>query len=122
MSPDEPQPPLVLWFNPACSKCRRALELLEQRGVAPTLRRYLEQPPTIAELASLVDRLGRPPLALVRTNEADAQRLGLGEDTSREAVLAALAQHPGLLERPIAVRGERAVVARPPERVLELLA
>jgi arsenate reductase len=111
----------VLWFNPRCSTCRKALELLKQRGVDPVLRRYLEDPPTPAELETLLGKLGLPPHAIARKKEDEYQILRLSESTPREEMIQALAKHPILIERPIFVRGERAIVARPFERVVDLI-
>jgi arsenate reductase len=108
----------VLLHNPRCSKSRAARALLEERGVAFVERRYLEDPLSPAELAELAARLGRPPREWLRRGE-DAWSLG---DSAADAeILAAMAAHPVLIERPILVRGGRAVVGRPPERVLDLL-
>jgi arsenate reductase len=112
---------LVLWFNPQCGTCQRALELLRARGHEPVLRRYLEESPTVEELRELLLKLQLPPHAVARTSEDEYQALRLSERTPREELLTALAQNPRILERPLLVRGDRAVVARPPERVLEIL-
>lgn len=83
--------------------------------------RYLEHPPTVERLRDLMRLLGiEDPRAMMRTSEAEYAELGLDAVSSVEELLAAIASHPILLERPIFVRGERAVIARPPERVLEL--
>jgi arsenate reductase len=111
----------VLWFDARCSACKRALELLRERGIEPALRRFLEEPPTTDELASLVVRLRAPPATLARRDEDEYQALRLSDRTRDEDLVRALAQHPRILERPILVAGDRAVVARPPERVLELV-
>ena len=112
---------LVLLHNPRCSKSRAAHALLSERGVAFAERRYLEDPFSRAELASLRDRLGRPASEWVRSGEAAFAAAGLGERSDEAALLDAMAAHPILIGRPILVRGARAVVGRPPERVLELL-
>lgn len=111
----------VLWFNPRCGSCRKALELLQARGVEPELRRYLEEPPTPAEIEDLLAKLALPPHAVARASEDEYQALRLSERTPRDELIRALTQHPRILQRPILVVGERAIVARPPERVLELL-
>ena len=113
--------PLLLLHNPRCSKSRAARALLEERGVAFVERRYLEDSLSAAELAELQRRLGRPPREWVRRGEAAYREAGLDEAASDQAVLDAMAAHPSLIERPIAVRGRRAVVGRPPEAVLELI-
>lgn len=112
----------VIYHNPRCSKSRQALALLEERGLAPTVIRYLETPPDEAELGRLLDLLGLEPRDLLRRGEAEVRELGLDHpDVPRDRLIAAMAAHPRLIERPIVVVGERAVVGRPPERVLELL-
>jgi arsenate reductase len=113
--------PVVLYHNPRCSKSRAALALLEEHGVPVRIVRYLDEPPTRAELAALAAKLGGHARELVRKGEPAFRAAGLGPGSPNGAVLDAIAKEPILLERPIAVRGEKAVVGRPPERVLELL-
>ena len=111
----------TVYFNPACSKCRTARGILADKGVDATFVRYLDTPPTIEELKTLMTRLGiADPRAMMRTGEAVYQARQLGK-ASPDELLAAIAAHPVLLERPIVVVGERAVIARPPERLLEIL-
>jgi arsenate reductase len=110
----------VLWHHPRCSKSRRALELLREAGAAPTVRVYMDDPPDAAELRAALARLGTTADALVRRGEARFAELGL-EEADDETLLAALAAHPELLQRPVFFAGDRAVVGRPPERVLELI-
>jgi arsenate reductase (glutaredoxin) len=112
---------LTLWFNPRCNSCVRALELLRERGLEPELRRYLEDPPTAAEVEDLLAKLKLPPHAVARPKEDEYQALRLSERTPREEMIRALSQHPRILQRPILVSGDRAVVGRPPERILEIL-
>lgn len=110
-----------MYFNPSCSKCRTADSLLRERGVEAELVRYLDTPPTLDELRLLMKRLGiDDPREMMRTGEAVYAELGLAS-TSGEQLLEAITEHPILLERPILVVGDRAVIARPPERVNELL-
>ena len=112
---------LVLLHNPGCSKSRAALALLESRGIDFVERRYLEEALTREELAELCVRLGRSPSEWLRRGESAYTEAGLGEDASDDAVLDAMAAHPILVERPIAIRAGRAVVGRPPENVLDLI-
>jgi arsenate reductase len=112
---------LLLLHNPRCSKSRAARSLLEERGVAFRERRYLEQPLSREELDALRQRLGRPAREWIRSGEGAFREAGLGADATEAALLDAVVAHPILLERPIAVRGERAVVGRPPENVLALV-
>jgi len=111
---------IVLIHNPRCSKSRAAKELLEEAGVDFTLRLYLEAPLSRDELEDLAGRLGSAPGAWVRRGEAAYEAAGLAEGASEQEIFDAMAAHPILVERPIAVRGARAVVGRPPERVLDL--
>lgn len=112
----------VLWHNPRCSKSRGALQLLREHGIEPRIRNYLEQPPDIGELRELLHRLQLPVRDLLRGGENEYAELGLGDPSLGEhALLTAMAAHPRLIQRPVLVVGERAVIGRPPERVLELL-
>jgi arsenate reductase len=111
---------LVLLHNPRCSKSRAARALLEERGVPFVERRYLEDVLSRSELGDLRGRLERPPAEWVRKGESAWAEAGLAAGASDEAILDAMESHPILIERPIAVRGRRAVVGRPPENVLEL--
>jgi arsenate reductase (glutaredoxin) len=107
--------------NPYCSKSRAALELVREAGVELPVREYLDDPLSIDELRRIVELLGVRPIEIVRRGEPQYAALGLGDATPDEEVLRAMAEHPILIERPIVVRGRRAVVGRPPETVLEIL-
>ncbi|UUY08116.1 arsenate reductase (glutaredoxin) [Pseudomonas sp. J452] len=114
---------LTLYHNPRCSKSRGALELLEARGLTPNILRYLETPPTTAELQSLLNKLGISARQLLRTGEDEYKALNLADGSLSEAqLIAAMVAHPKLIERPILIAGDKAVIGRPPEKVLELLA
>lgn len=111
----------VLWHNARCSKSRQAKALLEEEGVDLEVREYLKEPPTRAELEALVAALGLEEVRqVVRTGEDAYAQLGLAEADDDE-LLDAMVDNPILLERPILVRGDRAVVGRPPEDVRRLL-
>ncbi|GAB6067219.1 arsenate reductase (glutaredoxin) [Methylothermus subterraneus] len=113
---------VVLYHNPRCSKSRAALQLLRARGIEPKIVEYLKTPPSRAELEEILAKLGLEPRALMRKGEAIYRELGLDDPAlSREALILAMLEHPVLIERPIAVAGARAVIGRPPEKVLELL-
>jgi arsenate reductase len=115
------EPSVTVWHNPRCSKSRGALALLAERGVDPEVVRYLDTAPSRAELVDVLRRLGsEDPLVITRTGEARYRELGLA-GADRDTVLDALAANPILIERPIVLVGDHAVVARPPERALELL-
>lgn len=109
-----------IWHNPRCSKSRQALALLEERGIEPRVVLYLEDPPTKARLEEVLGLLGLEPSDLVRRGEAVFGELGLAE-RAREGLIDAMIEHPILIERPVVIAGGRAVVGRPPERVLELV-
>ncbi|MFJ3481908.1 arsenate reductase (glutaredoxin) [Pseudomonas sp. NPDC090202] len=113
---------LTLYHNPRCSKSRGALELLEARGLAPTVVRYLETPPDAAQLRDLLGKLGIGARDLLRTGEDEYKALNLADAAlSDEQLIAAMAAHPKLIERPILVAGNKAMIGRPPEKILEIL-
>jgi arsenate reductase (glutaredoxin) len=112
---------LTVWFNPSCSKCRGARDLLDERDVSCELVRYLEETPSRAELERVLGLLGsNDPRAMMRRGEPIYNELRLA-DADREALLDAMVAYPILIERPIVIKGDRAVIARPPEKLLELL-
>lgn len=111
--------PVTIFHNPRCSKSRQTLALLTDSGVDPEVIFYLDEPPDEGALIDLLDKLGLPATALVRSKEHDA--LGLHPTTDDAELLRRIAAHPRILQRPIVVRGDRAVIGRPPENVLELL-
>lgn len=111
-----------LYHNPRCSKSRGALELLRERGIEPMVVTYLDTPPSPAELRGLLQMLQLPARALLRTGEDEYAALGLADESLPEsALIEAMSAHPRLIERPILAHAGRAVIGRPPERVLELL-
>ena len=111
----------LLLHNPRCSKSRKALALLEDAQVEVEVRRYMDEPLSHEELRQLGVRLGGSVLSWVRTGEEEFEGAGLSADASESELLDALVAHPRLMQRPILVIGERALVARPPELVKELL-
>lgn len=115
-------PPLTLYHNPRCSKSRAALKLLQDRGLDPEIVLYLADPPDAATLVTLLDQLGLAPRELMRRKEPIYSELGLDDPALAPAQLIdAMARQPILIERPILVCGTRAVIGRPPERVLDLV-
>ncbi|MFE7076534.1 arsenate reductase family protein [Streptomyces sp. NPDC057620] len=117
---------MEIWINPACSKCRGAIGLLDAEGAAYTVRRYLEDVPSEAEIREVLERLGLEPWDITRTQEAEAKELGLKEWArdagSRERWVTALAEHPRLIQRPIITAEDgSAVVARTDEAVRDAL-
>jgi len=113
---------VTIYHNPVCSKSRGALDILATRGVAHDTIEYLKAPPDRATLTRILDLLQSPPAELVRKDKR-FKELGLdaARYQTREQVLALLLEHPELMERPVIIRGNRAVIARPSEKVLDLL-
>lgn len=117
---------MEIWINPACSKCRGALSLLDSEGAEYTVRRYLEDLPTEDEIRDVLDRLGLEPWDITRTQEAVAKELGVREwgrePADRKRWVAALAAHPRLIQRPIITADDgSAVVARSEDAVRDAL-
>ncbi|MBW3619092.1 MAG: arsenate reductase (glutaredoxin) [Actinobacteria bacterium] len=114
---------MEIWHNPRCSKSRETLSLLEDAGVEPTVRRYLDDAPSVAELDDALTRLGLQPWDIARTKEPVAEELGIADwDHDRRRWLEAMVEHPVLIERPIVLTDDgRAALGRPPGAVLDLL-
>ncbi len=113
--------PVRIYHNPRCSKSRSACAIVAERGIQAEIVEYLKSPPSREELVTLIAKLGLPPGDIVRTNEIIFKNEYHGREMSDDDWIDAMIAHPILIERPIVVVGDRAVVARPPERVLELL-
>lgn len=113
---------VTLYHNPRCSKSRQTLELLRENGIEPEIILYLETPPSTAELKILLNKLGLGPRDILRTGEEAYKALNLSDTGLSDAdLIEAIVSHPKLLQRPIAVHCERAVIGRPPENVLALV-
>ena len=113
---------VTIYFNPDCSKCRLSIELLEREGQHAEVIEYLNTPPDAGTLAAILDMLGMEPRELMRRHEKEY--LGAGLDNpglSREQLINAMIEHPRLLERPIVIKNGKAVLGRPPERILDIL-
>jgi arsenate reductase (glutaredoxin) len=113
---------MLVYHNPSCSKSRGALDILADKGVEHDVVEYLKAPPDRAALDRILDTVSDAPSELVR-KDAHFEELGLtaSDYTTREAVIELLLEHPELMQRPVIFRGDRAVIARPSEKVLELL-
>lgn len=112
----------TFYHNPRCSKSREALQLLRDKGVEPEVVLYLETPPDAAELQALLKKLKLKPRELMRQKEPEYKELGLDDASLSDAeLIAALARCPKLIERPILIKGSKAIIGRPPELVLEIL-
>ena len=111
-----------IYHNPRCSKSRQTLELIRERGIEPEIHEYLKTPPDRATLERLLDQLGLEPRDLMRRKEPEYKALGLDDPAlTRDRLIQAMIDHPRLIERPIVVSGGKAVLGRPPERVLDIL-
>lgn len=118
---------LTIWHNPRCSKSRQALALIEESGVEPAVRLYLDDPPSEDELAAVLGRLGMQPWELARMKEPLAKEIGLPDlardDSTRSEWIRLLSANPKLIERPVVIGEDgRARLGRPPENVRDLLA
>lgn len=117
---------ITVWHNPRCSKSRQTLALLEEKGISPTVRLYLEDSPTAQEIIDVLALLGMDdPRALMRTGEVDYKDQNL-KHVVGQALITAMAETPKLIERPIVIKqdminGDKAAVGRPPEAVLAIL-
>jgi arsenate reductase len=111
---------VTIYHNPRCGKSRAALALLEERGVEPRIVEYLKTPPSAAELAAIVEKLGLTPEQLIRKGEEVYKARYAGKSLTPSEWIKAMVQHPILIERPIIVKGARAVLGRPPENVAKL--
>lgn len=112
----------TIYHNPRCSKSRQTLQLLQDNGVEPEVVLYLDNTPSAGELDALLVKLGITARELLRKGEDDYKALNLKDTSLSDSTLVeAMISHPKLIERPIVVRGDRAVLGRPPENVLELL-
>ena len=113
---------IAIYHNPRCSKSRQTLELLQENNISPEIILYLENPPAKSELKALLAKLGISARDLIRTSEAAYSQHGLSDPgLSEEQLLDAMLAEPKLIQRPIVVAGDRAVIGRPPENVLNLL-
>lgn len=113
---------VTIWHNPRCSKSRQTLALITDRGFEPKIVEYLKAPPSVAEITDVLTKLGLEPRDLMRKKETAYRELELDNPSlSRAQLIQAMVKHPVLIERPVVIRGRRAVLGRPPENALELL-
>ena len=114
---------VTIYHNPRCSKSRQTLALLEEKGITPTIVKYLDETPSAEQIQTLLDQLGYSSAReMMRTKEALYKELALGgADITEQQLIEAMAANPKLIERPIVVNGDRAAMGRPPEQVLDIL-
>lgn len=111
----------ILYHKPSCSTSNKVLKLLKEHGVEPEIRLYIDNPPTQKELDALLKKLAIKPIELVRTKEKLYKENYQDQQLTKKDWLKILKENPILIERPILIKGDKAVIGRPPERVLELL-
>lgn len=112
---------MLIYHNPRCSKSRQTLALIEDQGISPEIVLYLDTPPSVSKIKSLLNKLGIPARELLRKGEPDYKDLGLADKSmSNAALIKAMHEYPKLIERPIVIDGERAILGRPPENVTAL--
>ncbi len=111
---------VTIYHNPRCSKSRKTLELIQDKGVEPEIVEYLQTPPSVDELKAILKKLGKTAAEIVRKKEAKEEGIDVAA-LDEDGLIAALAAHPRAIERPIVVKGNAAVMGRPPENVDDLL-
>jgi len=111
----------TIWHNPRCSKSRQTMEILTEKGVEAEVVKYLETTPSIQEITEVLKKLGITARELMRTKEDEYKELNLKDENNEAKLIEAMASHPKLIERPIVIVGDKAVLGRPPEKVLELI-
>ena len=113
---------VTIYHNPRCSKSRQTLALLEERGITPTVVKYLEAPPDAGTLERILRQLGLAPRQLMRKKEEPYSALGLDDQSlNDDALIQAMVDNPVLIERPIVLANDQAALGRPPENVLSIL-
>ena len=112
---------IEIWHNPRCSKSRQTLAILKDQGIEPTIRLYLKDSPTEDELRDVLKALGLKARDILRTGEPECLEAGVDKIQDEDMLVAAMVQFPKLIERPIVRAGDKAVLGRPPENVLDLI-
>ncbi len=113
---------LILVHNPGCSKSRAALAILNEKGLQPEIIDYIDSPPSPGDIAHWLDLLGMQARDLMRQDEDEYRELGLDNPAlDNDQLIDAMCRHPRLIQRPIVISADRALIARPPERVLDML-
>lgn len=112
---------IIIWHNPRCSKSREALSILAENGCESEVIKYLDTKPDATEIKALLKLLGVSARELMRTKEAIYKELNLKEEQDEEKLIAAMAEHQKLIERPILIQGTKAIIGRPSERIVEFL-
>lgn len=115
-------PSTVIYHNPQCSKSRKTLQLLQDCDIEPTIIEYLKTPPTVKEINQILTLLGLEPRQLIRSKDPLYKELGLDNTAlSNQELIQTMTEQPALIERPIVIHNNRAVIGRPPENILTIL-
>ncbi len=109
-----------IWHNPRCSKSRQALAILEEKGVEVDVYKYLDETQTVSAIKDVLKKLGISARELMRTTEDDYKTLNLKDEKDEEKLIEAMVNYPKLIQRAIVIKDDKAVLGRPPEKVLEL--
>ena len=112
---------VTIWHNPRCSKSREALKLLEEKGAEVEVFKYLDEEITKEDIKKLLEMIGAKPRDIMRTKEAIYKELGLKDVDDDEKLIEAMVEHHKLIERPIVIKDGKAIIGRPPSKVLELV-
>jgi arsenate reductase len=112
---------ITIWHNPRCSKSREALKIAEENGVENEVVKYLEQTPSVQEIKKVLKMLGLSARELMRTKEDIYKELNLKDETDEEKLIEAMAKNPKLIERPVIIKGDKAIIGRPTSIIAEFL-
>ena len=112
---------ITIYHNPRWRKSRKTLQLLRDNGYEPNIIEYLKNPPNVNELNEICENLNMSVIDITRTNEKEYKQLNIPMNDTDDVLIEKIARHPKLLERPIVIRGKKAIIGRPPENVLKLL-
>lgn len=111
-----------IFYNPKCSKCRLTMDILNDKGLTTTIVEYLKTPPDASELSRILEMLGIEPRELMRKHEPPYKDQNLDNpELSRDQLIQAMVDHPILIERPIVIKDNKAIIGRPPEKILAIL-
>ncbi len=110
-----------IWHNPKCSKSREAMEILQENKCEAKIIKYLEEKPDVKKIKAILKMLDIAPRELMRTKEDIYKELNLQNELDDDALIRAMAKHPKLIERPIIIKGDRAIIGRPVEKIAEFL-
>ena len=109
-----------IWHNPRCAKSRETMDILEKNGIEAVVVKYMDEVQSAEAIKDVLKKLNISARDLMRTKEDEYKKLGLKDETDEDKLIEAMAAHPKLIERPIVIKGNKAVLGRPPEKVLEL--